>query len=133
MAIHRAETELELRVTAVNGWCLDYDVTDPRWQWLERMKCHVVDLHEASLNTGAATPDQTENTLAELRTILGPRMLVLSLGDQITPEISLPPLVVIDDRSAHGSGFFDSSGLDRVLGAAKIFLRNDPDLRIGQV
>src|ERR1700745_3793171 len=40
-AILRAETELELRVTAVNGWRLEYDIMDPRWQWLEQMKCHL--------------------------------------------------------------------------------------------
>jgi hypothetical protein len=50
IAIRRATTELEVRVTAVNGWYIDYDITDPRWQWLERMKCHIFDLGEAALN-----------------------------------------------------------------------------------
>jgi hypothetical protein len=48
--MRRAQTELELRVTAVNGWCLNYDITDPRWPWLERMKGHIFILGEAAVN-----------------------------------------------------------------------------------
>jgi hypothetical protein len=49
-AMRRAETELKLRVTAVNGWYIDYDIADPRWRWLELMKDHIFLLGEAQLN-----------------------------------------------------------------------------------
>jgi hypothetical protein len=49
-AIKRAQTELHLRITAVNGWHLDYDITDKRWEKLERMKVHSSFLDEAILN-----------------------------------------------------------------------------------
>ena len=38
IAIKRAQTEIDLRITAVNGWHLDYDITDKRWEKLERIK-----------------------------------------------------------------------------------------------
>jgi len=53
LAIRRAITELELRVAAVNGWYLKYDETDPRWQWLELMKDHIILLGEAQLSVKA--------------------------------------------------------------------------------
>jgi hypothetical protein len=49
-AMRRAITELELRVTAVNGWDLNYDIEDPRWRWLELMKEHIFLLGEAQIN-----------------------------------------------------------------------------------
>ena len=50
IAIKRAQTEIDLRITAVNGWHLDYDTTDKRWEKLERMKVHSCFLYEAILN-----------------------------------------------------------------------------------
>jgi hypothetical protein len=49
-AMKRARTEIELRITAINGWHLDYDITDKRWEKLERMKAHSCFLDEAILN-----------------------------------------------------------------------------------
>jgi hypothetical protein len=57
-AIRRAEIELTLRVTAVDGWphdggdgpYLKYDIADPRWEWLERMKSHIYYLMETTVN-----------------------------------------------------------------------------------
>ena len=49
-AMKRVRTEIELRITAINGWHLDYDITDKRWEKLERMKAHSCCLEEAILN-----------------------------------------------------------------------------------
>ena len=46
-AIKRAQTEIDLRITAVNGWHVD---TDKCWETLERMKVHSCFLYEAILN-----------------------------------------------------------------------------------
>src|SRR5207253_10395012 len=50
IAIKRAQTEIDLRITAVNGWHLDYDITDKHWEKLERMKVRSCFLYEAILN-----------------------------------------------------------------------------------
>ena len=50
IAIKRAQTEIDLRITAVNGWHVDYDITDKCWEKLERMKVHSCFLYEAILN-----------------------------------------------------------------------------------
>jgi len=50
IAIKRAQTEIDLRITAVNGWHLGYDITAKRWEKLERMKVHSCFLYEAILN-----------------------------------------------------------------------------------
>jgi hypothetical protein len=57
IAIKRAQTEINLRITAVNGWHLDYDITDKRWEKLERMKVHSMPIGLTPKNTKCGAPN----------------------------------------------------------------------------
>jgi hypothetical protein len=123
LAVRRAEFELSLVITDVDGWWEDpdRDIEDPRWQTLEWLMAHADRLARVEKNIEATVDDETQYLLTELHDELGGRLLVLGPEDRLAAETALPPLVMIVDRNDAGPEIFDQPSLDRLLGAAQIF------------